>query len=95
MGIGSFPGVESGWGVTLTPHTLLVPWSKKQSRAIPLLSLKVFMAYKKCETYLPTSTTQAQQQLSAFQDNIYQVVYSNPVPNPRSAISVFITNSNL
>jgi hypothetical protein len=25
MGIGSFPGVKSGRGVTLTPHPLLVP----------------------------------------------------------------------
>ena len=35
---GSFPGVKSGRGVTLTLHTLLVPWSRK-SRAIPLLPL--------------------------------------------------------
>ena len=35
MGTGSFPGVKSGRGVTLTPHPLLVPWSCK-SRAIPL-----------------------------------------------------------
>ena len=34
----SFPGVKSGRGVNLTPHSLLVPWSRK-SRAIPLLSL--------------------------------------------------------
>jgi hypothetical protein len=27
MGTGSFPGVKSGRGVTLTLHTLLVPWS--------------------------------------------------------------------
>ena len=27
MGTGSFPGVKSGWGVTLTPHLLLVSWS--------------------------------------------------------------------
>ena len=27
MGTGSFPGVKSGLGVTLTPHPLLVPWS--------------------------------------------------------------------
>jgi hypothetical protein len=33
-----FPGVKSSWGVTLTPHPLLVPWSWK-SRAIPLLPL--------------------------------------------------------
>ena len=38
MGTGSFPGVKSGQGVTLTPHPLLVPWSWK-SRAIPLLPL--------------------------------------------------------
>ena len=31
-----FPGVKSGCGVTLTPHPLLVPWSRK-GRAIPLL----------------------------------------------------------
>jgi hypothetical protein len=44
MGTGSFPGVESGRGVTLPPHPLLVPKSKKQSRAIPLLSLRAFVA---------------------------------------------------
>ena len=38
MGTGSFPGVKIGWGVTLTPHPLLVPWSRK-GRAIPLLPL--------------------------------------------------------
>jgi len=38
MGTGSFPGVKRGRGVTLTPHTLLMPWSRK-SRAIPLLLL--------------------------------------------------------
>ena len=31
-------GVKSGRDVTLTPHTLLVPWSRKR-RAIPLLPL--------------------------------------------------------
>jgi len=29
MDTGSFPGVKSGRGVTLTPHPLLVPGSKK------------------------------------------------------------------
>jgi len=38
MGTGSFPGVNSGRGVTLTPHPFLVPWSRK-GRAIPLLPL--------------------------------------------------------
>jgi hypothetical protein len=34
----SFPGVKSGRGVMLTPHPLLVLWSRK-GRAIPLLPL--------------------------------------------------------
>ena len=38
MGTGPFPEVKSGRGVTMTPHHLLVPWSRK-SRAIPLLPL--------------------------------------------------------
>jgi len=38
MGTGSFPGVKSGRGVTLTPHPLPVPCLWK-SRAIPLLPL--------------------------------------------------------
>jgi hypothetical protein len=38
--------------VTLTPHPLLVPRSKRQSRAIPLLSLRAFMACKEGKTYL-------------------------------------------
>ena len=36
MGTGSFLGIKSGRGVMLTPHHLLVPWSRK-CRAIPLL----------------------------------------------------------
>ena len=38
MCTGSFPRVKSGRGVTLTPHPLLVPWSRKRI-AIPLLPL--------------------------------------------------------
>jgi hypothetical protein len=52
MGTGSFPGVESGRGVTLTPHPLLMPRSKRESRAIPLFSIRAFVAFKKGETYL-------------------------------------------
>jgi len=44
MGTGSFPGVRCGWGVTLTPHPLLVP---KSEIAITLLSLRAFMAYER------------------------------------------------
>ena len=38
VGTGSFPGVKSGRGVTLTPHPIPVPWSWK-SRAVPLFRL--------------------------------------------------------
>jgi hypothetical protein len=38
MGTGSFPQVNSGRGVTLSPHPLLVLWSRK-SRAIHLIPL--------------------------------------------------------
>jgi hypothetical protein len=37
-GTWSFPGVKSGWGLTLAPYPHLVPWSWN-SRAIPLLPL--------------------------------------------------------
>ena len=39
MGTRSFPRVKSGLGVTLTPHSPLLPWSRK-SGAIPLLPLR-------------------------------------------------------
>jgi hypothetical protein len=47
----SFPGVECGRGVTLTPHPLSSAEVKTQSRAVILLSLRAFVAYKKGETY--------------------------------------------
>jgi hypothetical protein len=50
MGTGSFPGVESGRGVTRFRHPLLEPRSKKQSKAVPLLSQRAFVACKKGET---------------------------------------------
>jgi len=40
MSTGSFPGLKSGRGVTLTTHPLLMPWSRK-SRAISLSTLWV------------------------------------------------------
>jgi hypothetical protein len=58
MGTGSFPGVKSGWGVTLAPHPLLVLWSRK-GRAIPLLPLWAVGLYRasvlvqKCTLPLP------------------------------------------
>jgi hypothetical protein len=50
MGTGSFPGVKSGRGVTLTPHHLLVPWSWK-GRAIPLLLLWAIRTVQSLSVY--------------------------------------------
>jgi hypothetical protein len=61
MGTGSFPGVESGRGVTLTPHPLLVPKSKNRVESISLLSLRAFVAYEKGETYLHFTVVVLQQ----------------------------------
>ena len=50
MGTGSFPGVKSDRAVTLTPHHLLVPWSRK-SRAItlhPLCALRSVQNLSAC-----------------------------------------------
>jgi len=44
-GTASFPGVKSGRDVTLTPHPLLAPWSRK-SRTIPLLPLWAYGLYR-------------------------------------------------
>jgi hypothetical protein len=49
MGTGSFPRVESGRGVTLTPHPFLVPSSKHR---VELYIYSPFVACKKSETYL-------------------------------------------
>jgi len=47
MGTGSLLGVKSGRGMTLTPHPLLVPWSRKD-RAIPLLPLWAIWPVQGC-----------------------------------------------
>ena len=50
MGTGSFLGAKSGRGVTLTPHPLLVPWSRK-IRAIlllPLLAVRPLQSLSAC-----------------------------------------------
>jgi hypothetical protein len=53
MGTGFLPGVESGQGVKLTTHPLLVPKSRKKGRAIPLLSLRAFVAFERVKpTYI-------------------------------------------
>jgi hypothetical protein len=46
-GTGSFPGVKSGRDVTLTRHSLLVPWSWK-SKAIPLRAVQPVQSLSAC-----------------------------------------------
>ena len=52
IGTGSFQGLESGWGVTLTPHPLLVPRSKNRVELYLYSPYGVFAAYTNGETYL-------------------------------------------
>ena len=47
MGTGSFPGGRGGRGVRLTPHPHLVLKFLEKSRALPLLTLRACVAYKK------------------------------------------------
>ena len=79
MGTVSFPGVKSGRGVTLTPHPLLVPWSRK-GRAIPLLRLwvvRLVQSLSACTrvtftlpyTVMPLSREERKNQPFSFTDN--------------------------
>jgi len=44
-----FPGGRGGRGVGLTPHSYLECRGPRKSRAIPVLILRAFVAYKKGE----------------------------------------------
>ena len=50
MGTGSFPGVKSSRGVTLTPQTLLVPWSRKDRviLLLPVLAVRPVQSLSAC-----------------------------------------------
>jgi hypothetical protein len=56
MGTGSFPGVKSGRGVTLTPHLLLVPlvMKEKSYTSTPRMVLRPVQSLSACtvELYL-------------------------------------------
>ena len=51
-GTGSCPGVKCGRGVGLTPSPHLVLKVLEKSRAIPLLTLRACVAYRKVKTYI-------------------------------------------
>jgi hypothetical protein len=52
MGTGSLPGGKGDRGVVLTIHPVLSAEVYKNSRAIPLLSLRACAAYDKVKPYL-------------------------------------------
>jgi len=54
MCTGSFPGVNSGRGVTLTPHPLLVLWSRKSraKRLLPLWAVRPVQYLSACRVQL-------------------------------------------
>jgi len=73
MGIGSFPGVKSGRGATLTPHPLLVLLSRK-SRAVPLLPLwavRPVQSLSACTTVHSTLFFISEQTLNSSQFSSY------------------------
>jgi len=75
-GTGSFPVVNSGRGVTLTPHPFLVPWSRK-GRSIPLLPLwavRPVQSLSACTRVHFTFTLQGFQKVYTF---IYLMQYSH------------------
>ena len=80
MGTGSFPEVKSGRGVTLTPHPLLVPWSRK-TRAIPLPPYGPYGLYR---ASVPVQYSYTSTPLSACTVQLYlyspQYLYSTAIP---------------
>ena len=54
MCTGSFPGVKSGRGVTLTPHPLLMPWSRKSrtTSLLPLWAVRPVQSLSACTVQL-------------------------------------------
>ena len=56
MGTGSFPGVKCCLGVTLTPHPLLLPWSRKITATplLPLCAVRPVQSLRTCTSVLFT-----------------------------------------
>jgi len=95
MGTGSLFGVKNGQGVTLNPHTLLVPWSRK-SRAISLSHYGPYSLYRasvpvqQCNLPLPIPliplwTVRPVQNLSACTTVHFTFTYTSTTPRDRTA----------
>jgi hypothetical protein len=77
MGTGSFPGVKrSGRDAD---HQPLLALRLRMSRAIPLLSLRAFVACRKGETYLPLNISIATWiEVQKNRNYMYIFVYNTP-----------------
>ena len=84
MGTGSFPGVESGWDVTLTPHPLLVLWSRRD-RAIPLLPLWAVRPVQSLGACTEVTFT-----FYSFSENhvVYEIMWKNMVETHRPQMTI-------
>jgi len=79
MGTGSFPRIKSGRGVTLTPHPLLVPWSRK-SRAISLFPLSAVQCLYKGALYLYLFTLHSKENIKVTRPHSYFLPSINTYP---------------
>jgi len=90
---GSFPVVKSGQGVTLSPHFLLVPWSRK-SRARPLLPLWAVQCVSACKR-LHFTLQWFSYSRSIQLSNIYQCTGKSLVPVVCQSTSTYPVYLNL
>jgi len=94
MGTGSFPGVKSGRGVTLTPHRLLVPWSWR-GRAIPLLPLWALRPVQSLSACTRVNFTIEDVKTKDFQHQCNEIWYSWPVFDITFSFNCFLHNLSL
>jgi len=95
MGTGSFPGVRSGRGVMLTPHLLLMPWSKRVELYLyspygPYGLHRTSVTVERCTLLLPIPllplwTVRPVQSLSACTTVHFTFIYTSTPPMDRTA----------
>ena len=81
MGTGSFPGVKSGRGVTLTLHRLLVPWSRKSRYNSSPCTVQLYL-------YSPLWAVRSVQSLSACTVQLYLYSPYGPYSLYRASVPV-------
>jgi len=77
MSTGSFPGLKSGRGVTLTPHPLLVLWPRKGTAIpLPLWGVRPVQSLSACTRVTFTFTLIVKVLLNFLQYKIFKVTYN-------------------